>query len=175
MTRIFVLLSLFVLTGCEGTREQFDFSKKAPDEFAITTRAPLEMPSDLGALPPPRPGAPRPQETATDLQARQAIFGAEKTGQTQIEGASISSGENRLLQKAGADQASSDIRNIVDAETDELVKENTPTFDRILGKMGNKIDTPATVVDPVGEVERIRVNQETGKPITEGETPTIEE
>ena len=42
--------------GCEGVREAAGIAKKAPDEFAVVTRAPLSMPPDYG-LRPPRPGA----------------------------------------------------------------------------------------------------------------------
>lgn len=171
--RLFLLvITAATLTACEKTREQFDFSKKPPDEFAVTTRAPLEMPPSFEQLPKPRPGAPRPQELATDVQAKQAIFG--ETANIEIS-ETPSSGESVLLQKAGATEANSNIRDVVDAETEELVKENTPTFDRIMGKMGRKIDTPATVVDPIKETERIQQNKASGAPITEGETPTFEE
>lgn len=166
-------LSTLALSACEKTREQFDFSKKAPDEFAITTRAPLEIPSSLDTLPKPRPGAPRPQETATDMQAKQTIFG-ENTTPIQADG-SISEGENILLQKTGAYQANNDIRDTVDKETDEIIEENTSTFDKIRGKLGDKTDAPATLVDPIKETERIRANQKAGVPITEGETPILDE
>ncbi|MEC7944356.1 MAG: DUF3035 domain-containing protein, partial [Pseudomonadota bacterium] len=55
-----VALTIFV-GGCEGVREAAGIAKKAPDEFAIITHAPLSMPPDYG-LRPPRPGAERPQE-----------------------------------------------------------------------------------------------------------------
>ena len=64
----------FALSACEGTKKQFDFSKKAPDEFAVVKRAPLEMPPtyDLRA---PQPGAARPQEISTDQLAKQSVLG----------------------------------------------------------------------------------------------------
>ncbi|MEM7617809.1 MAG: DUF3035 domain-containing protein [Pseudomonadota bacterium] len=166
-------LSMLTLSACAKTREQFDFSKKAPDEFAITTRAPLEIPASLDTLPTPRPGAPRPQEMATDQQAKQTIFG-QNTTLIPSDG-SISEGENILLQKTGASQASNDIRDTVDQETDKLAQENTSTFDKIRGKLGDKTDAPTTLVDPIKETERIRANQKAGVPITEGETPILDE
>jgi len=172
MRHFLLFIIALPLAACEVTKEQFDFSKKPPDEFAVTTRAPLEMPPNFDQLPSPRPGAPRPQELATDTQAKKAIFGDDAI----LQQADIpSSGESVLLEKAGVDQADSNIRDVIDAETKELVKENTPTVDRILGKVGKKVDTPATVVDPIKEAERIKNNKQTGAPVTEGETPTIEE
>lgn len=161
-------LSLAALSACQVTKDQFDFSKKAPDEFAVVARAPLEMPDNYD-LPKPRLGAPRPQETSPELQAKQALFGENAT----LNNGVATQGEDVMLQKTGAQAANSNIRNVVDAETEELVKENTSTFNRILGRVGKKVDAPATVVDPVKEVERIKQNQQAGKPITEGKTPTL--
>jgi hypothetical protein len=169
---ILATAGLFTLTACEKTREQFDFSKKAPDEFAVTTRAPLEMPADLASLPPPRPGAPRPQEQSTDRQAKQALLGA--PGAEPAGDGSVSEGEAVLLERTQALQADPSIRNTIDAETQELVKENTSTFDRIMGRFGRKTDVPAEVVDPVKETERLRANQQSGAPVTQGATPTNE-
>ena len=168
-------LGALTLTACEKTKEQFDFSKKAPDEFAVTTRAPLEMPPQIGELPSPRPGAPRPQERATDTQARQAIFGEDAIAATAGPDNTISKGENALLERTGAFQSNQDIRNQIDAETEQLAKENISTFDKILGKTGKKIDAPTTVVDPIKESERIMINREAGNPVTQGETPTVKQ
>lgn len=160
---------LLALSACSKTKEQFDFSKKAPDEFQVTTRAPLEMPPEF-TLRPPRPGAQRPQEqTATD-EAKQAVFGADVQQQA---ASPITDGESILLQKTGATNIDPNIRDKVDAESATLVKENISTVDKLLGKAGKKIDAPATVVDPVKEAERIKQNNQSGAPITTGETPTI--
>jgi len=177
MRKILMSLSLLVLAGnlgaCEKTREQFDFSKKSPDEFAVVTRAPLEMPPDYN-LRPPRPGVQRPQEDTAVDEAKQVVFGMEE--QNPVAAArNVTEGESILLQKTGAANAKSNIRDIVDQETSALVKENTSTVDKILGKAGKKIDTPATVVDPVKESERIIQNKAAGKPVTDGKTPSIEQ
>ena len=128
------------LAACSKTSEQFDFSKKAPDEFAVTTRAPLEMPPDYN-LRPPRPGAPRPQEDSTIDEAKQAIFGEEKAAAKveTTQAATITGGEAILLQKSGATAIDPNIRDTIDRETVELIEENTSTVDRILGKAGKKM------------------------------------
>lgn len=161
------------LTACSKTQEQFDFSKKPPDEFAVTTRAPLEMPPDY-RLRPPSPGAPRPQEDTPVEEAKQAVFGVEDV-QAKAEPEPMTQGEAILLQKSGTGNIDPNIRNKVDRETAEMIKEETPTVDRLLGKVGKKVDAPATIVDPVKEAERIIQNKEAGKPVTDGETPIIEQ
>ena len=154
-TLIILGCSTAILSACSATREQFDFSKKAPDEFAVMTRAPLEMPASYD-LPTPRPGAPRPQETAPEEQAKQALFGNTATRATEQ---TLTQGEAVLLQNSGANAVEANIRDVVDAETQEAVKENTSTFDKLLGKVGKKSNVPAEVIDPVKENERLRQNQ----------------
>ena len=63
--------TLILLAGCNGDKiaRTFGLTRDAPDEFTVTTRAPLSMPPDYN-LRPPRPGAPRPQEQSERQQAR---------------------------------------------------------------------------------------------------------
>ncbi len=68
------LVLLAALSGCENTRRAMGMGKQAPDEFAVLTRAPLELPPDYG-LRPPVPGAERPQEATTREQARLFLLG----------------------------------------------------------------------------------------------------
>lgn len=163
-------MAIIALTACSKTKEQFDFSKKAPDEFKVTTRAPLEMPPEF-TLRPPRPGAPRPQEETATEEAKQAVFGAQRQKQT-ADNSAITQGEAILLQKTGATSIDPNIRDKVDAENAELAKESQSTVDKILGKVGKKADIESTVVDPIKEAERIKNNKESGAPVTRGETPT---
>ena len=98
------LSSLLALGACDKTREQFDFSKQAPDEFAIIKRAPLEMPTEYTSLPKPQPGAPRPQEQSPTSQARATLLG-DRALPPVATGAS--QGEAALLQQASAESAAS--------------------------------------------------------------------
>lgn len=154
-TLVILGCSTALLSACSTTREQFDFSKKAPDEFAVMTRAPLEMPTS-NDLPTPSPGAPRPQESAPEDQAKAALFGKTSTEPTEQ---TVTQGENILLQKSGANTAEANIRDVVDAETQEAVEKNTSTFNKLLGKVGKKSNAPAEVIDPVAENERLRQNK----------------
>lgn len=165
------MASALGIAACEKTKEQFDLSKKAPDEFAVTKRAPLEMPPDY-ALRPPRPGAARPQEQSADSQARAALIGS-AGGRAPVEG--LTEGEAILLQKSGAAGANPAIRGKVDKETAEMAEEDMPGIDQIKKMVGKDVTPPAKVVDPKAEVERIKQNKAKGKPVTEGKTPSIDE
>lgn len=153
----FLLIVPLALTACSN---QLDFSKKAPDEFAVVTRAPLEMPDNYD-LPPPKSGVSRAQETSTEEQAKEVLFGNsdEETKET-VKQDAISSGETILLQKANAQSAPSNIRDQIDAETQALAEKNRSTVDRILGKVGKTTDVPAEVIDPVKESERLVIEQQ---------------
>jgi hypothetical protein len=60
------------IAGCTDFKKSIGLEPTLPDEFAVESRAPLTLPPDFD-LRPPSPGAPRPQETASNQQAKQAI------------------------------------------------------------------------------------------------------
>jgi hypothetical protein len=161
------------LAACENTKKQFDFSKKAPDEFAVVTRAPLEMPPSY-ELRAPRPGAPRPQEISTDQLARQSVLGLENVQRTASE-QGISQSEAVLLQRTGAVNANPGIRAAVDEETKKIGEEEMPGIDHLRRMVGKNVEAPAKVVDPVAEANRIKANKAQGKPVTDGNTISKED
>ena len=61
-----------LISGCTDLKKAIGLEKSAPDEFAVESRAPLEMPPDFD-LRPPQPGASRPQEKSSNKLARQLI------------------------------------------------------------------------------------------------------
>lgn len=167
------LLSLMLiaspLSGCSNVKSSLGLEKESPDEFAVITRAPLEMPSSL-ALPPPNLGAPRPQEQTMVEQAKESVFGKSKTKQN-----TSSPAEMALLEKAGTQNIEADIRKTVDKESSNLQNRNKPAMEKLLNvAIGDKTPS-ATVVDAKKEFERIQTNKKQGKKITDGKTPVIEE
>lgn len=162
-----------LLSGCGSVRDALGMGKKAPDEFAVVSRAPLSMPPDA-ALRPPRPGEPRPQELEPKESARQTVFGTSVGEARQaILAASSSPGEAALLVRAGADVADPEIRRKVDRETAALVEEDASLTDTLLFWQGDR-QPPATVVNAAAEAERLRRNSALGLPPNEGETPMID-
>lgn len=165
------LFTLIALPACEGTKKELGLTRTAPDEFAVVKRAPLEMPPDY-TLRPPQPGAPRPQEATPEIQAQSVMFGA-GSGTAQ---AAPGDGESVLLQQAGAGVAQPGIREQVDRETAGMAPKDKPVAEKLMGwSTGGNDEPAATVVDAEAEADRLRKNIEEGKPVTEGETPTIEE
>ncbi|HEV7371791.1 DUF3035 domain-containing protein [Arenibaculum sp.] len=158
-------LGLAALSGCSGLRETLGLDRNPPDEFQVVSRAPLEVPAQF-ELPPPNPGAPRPQEMTPTRAAASTLFGG-AAGQA----AGDTEGERTLLAQAGADAAVPNIRAIVNRESVEVAEARESFLDSLL--FWQDPEPPGTVVDPRGEARRLRENSALGRPVTEGETPII--
>jgi predicted small secreted protein len=69
-----VAVAAMALTGCDTLRDAAGMDKSAPDEFAVTTKAPLVIPPDYN-LQPPRPGAVPTNQVDPTESAENALFG----------------------------------------------------------------------------------------------------
>ena len=160
-----------VLAGCGSLGGILGQEKKAPDEFAVVSRAPLSGPPDFSLRPPADGTQPAPA-SATAEQARRSVFGLNgqqanvNFGQT-----SKSPGEAALLRRARADEASPQIRKQIEEETTSLVAENESFVDSLVFWRQNPSPTER-LVDPAAEAQRLRENEALGKEPTEGETPS---
>jgi len=166
LTAVIGCASLLALSACSTAKEQLGLEKSSPDEFQVVKHAPLEMPPTY-SLRPPRPGTPRPQEQAPINEARESVFGAQNNVPQ-----SVSSTENALLQQAGATNVDPNIRDKVNKESAEL-KPDRPGVKKLLN-IGRDEEPEATIVDADKERERLQQNKAEGKPVTEGETPSID-
>lgn len=153
---------LLALAGCgPDTARSLGFTRDPPDEFQVTTRAPLSVPPRLGELPPPTPGAPRPQES----RSAAAILAPGATA------AAPSPAERALVARAGGG-ASQDIRRQVDEESLRLDRPQQTVVDRLM--FWREQPTPGVAVDPTREAQRIRENAALGRDLTEGDTPVAQ-
>lgn len=164
------VLSAALLTGCSGSdlSRSFGFSRDAPNEYSVTTQAPLAMPPSY-ALRPPQPGAPRPQETSTRLQAQEALV--PQIALTGVPRGQESSGQEALVQAAGP-PAPANIRAEVNSEADAAVAQSHSFVDNLM--FWRKPPPPGIVVDPQKEAQRIRENAALGRSQETGDTPIIQ-
>ena len=166
---------VLMLAGCSGVQEQFSLTSTPPDEFRVTTRAPLAVPPDFN-LRPPTPGEPRPQEGTATQQAKQVIFRASENAGLALDEAMPADGrtvgERALLVEAKADQAQSDIRQVVERESRTLREEDGYLYDVLV--FWRDEEPPGQIIDAEAEAKRLQENAALGKPVTAGETPTIE-
>lgn len=161
--------AVVLLSGCMGEtlREAIGVQQQGPDEFAVYRRAPLQMPPDF-SLREPEPGKSRPQEIDPRDLAKRSLSGGRPTAEG---GHNPSAGEQGLLAEANAQHADPSIRQEVNRETRQLAKESETVLDGWVGD-DNKPGYGA-VVDAEAEAERLKKLKQQGKPLTEGETPTI--
>jgi hypothetical protein len=169
---------LLTAAGCGGdTARTFGFTRDAPDEFQVTTRAPLSMPPALGELPVPRPGADRPQELSSRQAAEAALVPGAALGPSGGRGGAgggggaRTAGEQALLSRAGR-LPGGDIRRRVDEESLRLDQANRGLADRLI--FWQPPEQPGVALDARRESQRLRENSALGREATEGETPIIQ-
>jgi hypothetical protein len=160
-----LLLGLPLLAGCGGdTARSLGFTRDPPDEFQVTTRAPLSVPPRMSDLPVPTPGAPRPQEQRPPASA---ILG------TAPQPAAAPSGAERALLAQAGQPAPDDIRSRVDAESLRLDRPERSVVDRLMFWRADQAQ-PGTAVDAQREAQRLRENAALGRESTDGVTPVAQ-
>ncbi|MEN8721966.1 MAG: DUF3035 domain-containing protein [Alphaproteobacteria bacterium] len=121
------LMGVALMMGaCGGSNDLVGFNRDVPDEFTVVTRAPLVMPPDIN-LRPPAAGARGPQDQASYDRARSAVFGAPSKND-----GDLSSGENQLLTRAGADEIDPDNRPAMPQDNQSAVDKDESFIDSIL-------------------------------------------
>ena len=171
MNRILLLTlpCMLLLGGCgagDGLSRTFGLTRDAPDEFQVTTRAPLSMPPDF-QLRAPRPGTARPQEL-TQQQAAEAVLVPQAALETQRGGPSPG---QRALVAASGPAAPANIRREVDREA-ALDTPDRSFTDRLMFWQASP--PPGTPVDPERESARLRQNAALGQRPEAGNTPIIQ-
>jgi hypothetical protein len=156
---IAVTLGALALSGCSSFREAAGLGKKSPDEFAVTTKAPLIIPPDFN-LRPPSPGAPPANQLDPTSTAQGAMF-AGADPQTVAAGmrGNYTPAEKMLLANARVQNADPGVR--AKLQTDARVMQNAdPDFtDRVLGSGA----TPDTLGKPVNADAEVSKGRASGK------------
>ena len=176
VARIAPLAVVLVLAGGLGGCGMFDnlggSKKVSPDEFRIVSHSPLTMPPNA-ELRPPRPGEPRPQETSTADQAREALsptLAARNVAPDAKVPRSGDASEQALVAKAGAGGIDPNIRAQVNRDTRVIDDSNKSFIDSLI--FWQDKGPTGTIVDPAKEQQRLRDAQATGQPST-APTPKI--
>jgi hypothetical protein len=157
------LVLALALAGCsDDTKKTFGLEPNPPDAFQVGTQAPLALPPELGQLPQPLPGEPRPQQVdagqaGADILSPQSALTAAP--------ANITSGEQALLEQAGPTPPAN-IRAQVNE--DALIASKSPGF--VSSLMGNS-PAAAPTVNAAAEQKRLQENAALGQPTTKGATP----
>jgi hypothetical protein len=165
---LLLFAALMGLTSCSGVKEQLGVGRHSPDEFTVVKRAPLTLPPDY-ALRAPAEGSV-PPAAASAARAKTVLMG--EAAAQEKKGTS----EEALLERMGVSGADPDIRTVINRENGYIALENKAVADKLIFWKDdqNAADAPASVVDPKAEADRLRKNQEEGKPVNAGDVPVIE-
>jgi hypothetical protein len=125
--------SLAALAACSSLREEAGLTKQSPDEFAVTTKAPLIIPPDFNLRPPSHGAAPLNQTDPTS-SAEVAMFnsGDPATVAAQMPG-NYSPSEKMLLANAGVQNADPTVRAQLQSDEKSMQGADPSFTDRILG------------------------------------------
>ncbi|HEY2836578.1 MAG TPA: DUF3035 domain-containing protein [Rhizomicrobium sp.] len=124
---------LGLLAACSTLRDEAGLTKQSPDEFAVTTKAPLIIPPDFN-LHPPSPGAAPLNQTDPTSSAELAMFNSSDpaTAAAQMQG-NYSAGEKMLLANAGVQNSNSSIRAQLQSDEKNMQGADSSFTDKLLG------------------------------------------
>lgn len=143
-----VVSAAFLASGCSTIARAAGATKTTPNEFNITTKAPLVVPPEYN-LRPPQAGEYRPEEAYSSRVAREALLG-------DIDDAEPSEGEVVLMSQAGVARANPEIRVAIDGQN-RVEKKPSGFSDRVMGwRDGGYTPLPgAAPLDPETEQRRL--------------------
>jgi hypothetical protein len=168
---ILALTLPLLLAGCgDSMSRTFGLQRDAPDEFQVTTRAPLSMPPEF-ALRAPRPGAPRPQERSGPEAAQALLSPQAALAAGGGREAAVSPGVAALLQAAGP-RAPADIRAKVESDSN-LDRPPPGMVDRLMF-WRSPPNEGGLQIDPQREAQRLRENAALGQNVAEGDSRIIQ-
>ncbi|MEO9190716.1 MAG: DUF3035 domain-containing protein [Acetobacteraceae bacterium] len=165
-----LLGAAILLSGCGGNNDlsrSFGFTRDAPDEFTVTTQAPLSMPPDF-SLRPPRPGAARPQTRSEEMAAAEALDPQIALGGSAASG--LTAGQQALIAQVGPPAPAN-----VASQVDRQALANKPSrgfIDRLM--FWRTPRQPGEVVDAQQESDRLRHDAALGQSPAAGPTPIIQ-
>ncbi len=194
--RIWPLLCMTFLAACSGgtVKDSLGLNRKAPDEFRVVSRPPLSVPPQFELRPPAAPGEVTRSQDA-DKKAQSLLLGnsikgdgnkfilpsgnadavpvAVPAGKPPV----VTSPESNFLERAGIQQADPNVRRALDqdhatAGRPVAAEEEESSWWDVFSTGTSK---PDPLVNAQGEADRIRSNKDSGKPVTEGDTPEVKQ
>lgn len=157
------------LGGCSALRDMAGLQKKSPDEFAVSTKAPLVIPPDFN-LRPPMPGAPPANTLDPSSNAQQALFN-NSDPQTVANGmrGPYSPAEKLLLANAGSQNSDPAVRARLSAEERARQNADRSFTDRIL-----RANATRDTGEPVNADAAVATTTRSGRKTTTSAAPKKE-
>jgi len=166
---------LAMLAGCGQVKSALGVgTKKSPDEMQVLARPPLVMPPDFN-LRPPEPGAPETREEPVRDQAARILTGNAGRERNDLSRSdNLSQGEQAFLQKAGADRADPEIRQVLAEENPRYAEGDGSFIDTLMFWRDGGTEDGNAVVDAAREAERLQRAAAEGRRVDGSEVPIIE-
>lgn len=175
-----ISLVCLLLSACSNAdmREKLGLNRHGPDEFQVVSRPPLSVPPEFNLRPPHEGGPDISGNGSTADQAHNTVLGVTGTTgkplaatavQPVASGSLPDSADSSFLSHAGADKASSSIRQNIN---NDIANGVTPKDSGYAFGLGSSEDP---VVDSAKEAERLKNAKAQDKPPTEGTTPVVQE
>ncbi len=172
MLKILPLIGLALwVTACSSARSIVGVGKQSPDEFEVVTRAPLSLPPDYG-LRAPNPNVASAKERSVTAAAREVIVKSERKKARDIAGGAVSLGESALLSSAGARNADTSIRALLENDNKSYYNFDEKLLEKVM--FWQAMDPPGAIIDPQKEAKRIGEARSKGAPVNTGDLPIIE-
>ncbi|GAA0529071.1 hypothetical protein FHS83_002386 [Rhizomicrobium palustre] len=142
------------LAGCDTIRNAAGMDKSAPDEFAVTTKAPLVIPPDFNLLP-PRPGAVPTNQVEPTEAAEDALFGNDAATIAAQLPNTYSDSEKMLLANAKVQNTDPQIRQHLASDYKGMIATDDGFTKDILFWQKPKEDTTNAPLDADKEAKRL--------------------
>lgn len=178
--RCTLTLSLIGLAACtSGTvKSTLGLDSASPDEYRVVSRPPLSVPPQF-SLRPPSATAQSPNQVSAESQAQSLIVGASPAGAVDTAVVPVTeekaggSAEAAFLKQVGADKADPNVR-------EKLVESRIAVQDQQQDSswwdiFSSNPPSKETVVDANKESQRIKGNEDTGQPVTTGDTAVVKQ
>lgn len=177
----FLAISLLA-GGCSGStvKETLGLTRAAPDEYRVVSRPPLSVPPQF-SLQPPSATENAPGQVEASAQAKSLILGNKQSAAvTPVASSDLSNAKAKpgarkataadsvFLERAGAQNANPHVREemVEERYSKQQVQDDLPWWN-----FWDSDDKKDPTVDAKKEAERIKTNEDEGKPVTEGTTP----
>ena len=149
---ISILLLAMFTSGCSNDlKSSLGLKKPSPDEFTVISNPPLSVPPNF-TLSKPNTDA----ESSINLQ------------DIQTPSSSLNKDEQDFLNRLGAKKGTTKVDRLIDQEYNQSQEMNSQkgTIRKTVSRLNGDDEH---YIDPVAEKERIKMNNEEGKPINEGD------
>ncbi|MDE3059430.1 MAG: DUF3035 domain-containing protein [Pseudomonadota bacterium] len=176
------LVGTLFLAACSGNtvKTSLGLDRAAPDEFRVVSRPPLSVPPQFELRPPATTDDPNRQAASQQAEALMTGNGngsldantaVVPVTMASADASAANASESAFLRDAGADKADPKIRETLVGE--QVSRQQQQQDSSWVDSLTTNPPKKDPIVNPKQEAARIKTDEAEGKPVTEGDTPTV--